>query len=84
MLTFLWGDSMHAYVQIALDEAKETDIYEALKVLPEVREVHILFGEWDIIAKLELDAPEALGTFVMDNIRSLPGVKLTSTMIIAK
>ncbi|MBW3004915.1 Lrp/AsnC ligand binding domain-containing protein [Candidatus Woesearchaeota archaeon] len=75
---------MNAYVQIALEEAKEVDIYNALKALPEVQEVHILFGEWDIIAKLELDAPEALGTFVMDKVRSLPGVKLTSTMIIAK
>ena len=75
---------MHAYVQIALDGARETDIYEALKGLPEVKEVHILFGEWDVIAKLELSAPEALGTFVMDKIRSLPGVKLTSTMIIAR
>jgi len=75
---------MHAYVQIGLEESKEVDVYEALKALPEVREIHILFGEWDIIAKLELPAPEALGTFVMDKIRSLSGVKLTSTMIVAK
>jgi DNA-binding Lrp family transcriptional regulator len=75
---------MQAYVQIALDDAKESEIYNALKQLPEVQETHILFGEWDVIVKLELDAPEALGTFVMDKIRSLPGVKLTSTMIVAK
>jgi DNA-binding Lrp family transcriptional regulator len=55
-----------------------------LKALPEVKDVNILFGEWDIIAKLELEAPQALGTFVMDKIRTLPGVKLTSTMIVAK
>ena len=75
---------MYAYVQIALDSANETDIYEALKSMPEVKEVHILFGEWDVIAKLELPAPQALGTYVMDKIRPLPGVKLTSTMIVAK
>ena len=75
---------MHAYVQIGLEDSKESEIFNALKLLPEVQEVHILFGEWDIIAKLELSAPEALGTFVMEKIRSLPGVKLTSTMIVAK
>ena len=75
---------MYAYVQIALDSAKETDTYEALKKMEEVKEVHILFGEWDIIAKLELPAPGALGVYVMEKIRSLPGVKLTSTMIVAK
>lgn len=75
---------MYAYVQIALDSASETDIYEALKGMPEVKEAHILFGEWDVIAKIELPAPEALGTYVMEKIRSLPGVKLTSTMIVAR
>ncbi|MBW2986496.1 Lrp/AsnC ligand binding domain-containing protein [Candidatus Woesearchaeota archaeon] len=75
---------MQAYVQISLDDAKESEIYGSLKQLPEVQEAHILFGEWDVIVKLELSAPEALGTFVMDKIRSLPGVKLTSTMIVAK
>ena len=75
---------MLAYVQIALDNAKETDIYNQLRGLPEIQEAHILFGEWDLMVKIELQAPEALGTFVMDKIRSIPGVKLTSTMIIAK
>ena len=50
---------MYAYVKIALDSANETDIYEALKGMPEVKEVHILFGEWDVIAKLELPVPQA-------------------------
>ena len=67
-----------------MDSANETDIYEALKGMPEVKEVHILFGEWDVIAKLELPVPQALGAYVMDKIRSLDGVKLTSTMIVAK
>ena len=75
---------MLAYVQIALDDAKEADIYNQLRGLPEIQEAHILFGEWDLMVKIELQAQEALGTFVMDKIRSIPGVKLTSTMIIAK
>jgi len=75
---------MLAYVQIALDSAREQNIYETLKSLQHVREVHILFGEWDMIAKLELPSPEALGTFVISNIRTIPGVRLTSTMIVAK
>ncbi len=75
---------MQAYVQIALDSAKEQDIYDRLSSLDEIKEVHILFGEWDMIVKLELKDPENLGTFVMEKIRSLPGVRLTSTMIVAK
>jgi len=55
---------MHAYVQVALDDAKESEIYETLKGYPEVQEVHILFGEWDINSQsLELTAPEAFRDF---------------------
>ena len=75
---------MQAYVQIALDSAKEREVLDRLAKMGEVREVHILFGEWDMIAKIELKDPEKIGNFIMENIRSLPGVKMTSTMIIAK
>ena len=75
---------MLAYVQVSLNKRNERDVYDKLINMPEVKEAHILFGEWDIIALLDMDSPEHLGSFVMENIRSLPGVNLTSTMIVAK
>lgn len=75
---------MFAYVQIALENANEADIKEKIKHYPEVKDVHILFGEWDLMAKLKIESPEQLATFVMENIRSIEGVKLTSTLIVAK
>jgi len=75
---------MLAYVQIALENASEVDVKDQLKGFPEVRDVHILFGEWDLMVKLELESPEALAAFVMDHIRPIEGVKLTSTLIVAK
>ncbi|MBI4145459.1 Lrp/AsnC ligand binding domain-containing protein [Candidatus Woesearchaeota archaeon] len=73
-----------AYIQISLDSAQENRIYESLKAMKGVKDVHVLFGEWDMLVKLETHSPEDLAAFVMDNIRSLPGVKLTSTMIVAR
>ena len=75
---------MHAYVQITLDRAQEDDILEALKAMDQVVEAHILFGTWDLIAKIKLDGPEELAGFVIENVRSLPGVKMTATSIVAK
>ena len=75
---------MLAYVQISLNKRNEQGVYETIVDMPEVKEAHILFGEWDIIALLEMDSPEHLGSFVMEQIRSLSGVNLTSTMIVAK
>jgi len=75
---------MHAYVQIALENADENKVKEHLKGFPQVKDVHILFGEWDLMAKLEIESPEALAAFVMEHVRSVEGVKLTSTLIVAK
>ena len=75
---------MLAYVQVSLNKRNERDVYETLVDMPEVKEVHILFGEWDLIALLDLESPEHLGSFVMEKIRPLQGVNLTSTMIVAK
>lgn len=75
---------MFAYVQIALENADENEVKDHLKGFPEVKDVHILFGEWDLMAKLEVESPEQLAMFVMENIRSIEGIKLTSTLIVAK
>jgi len=75
---------MFAYVLLSVDSAKENEILDALADFSEIDEVRILFGEWDMICKVEAENPDALATFVMENIRSLPGVTLTSTMIVAR
>jgi DNA-binding Lrp family transcriptional regulator len=75
---------MLAFIQIAIDRSNEQEITEKLRQMKNVKECHILFGEWDVIAKLEMPTPEVLGTFIMSHIRTIPGVRLTSTMIVAK
>ncbi len=75
---------MLAYVLITLLDRDEQRVLDDLLSYKEVIEAHILFGEWDIIAKIELNTPEEAGTFVMEKIRSLPDVKITSTLIVAR
>ena len=74
---------MLAYLLIRVLE-DEMEVMEELKSMDEVKEVHVLFGEWDLLVKLEMPEPEMVGTFVMEKIRSIKEVKLTSTMIVAK
>ena len=75
---------MFAYLLISLDATREDDIYDKLKKMAEIKDLHILFGEWDLIAKVQLENSEALGTFVISKVRNIPGVKLTSTLIVAR
>ncbi len=75
---------MYAYLFIELGSSDEEEVLEKLKEMQEVKEVHIIFGEWDILAKVEVNTPEDLTAFIIDKIRSMKEVKMTSTMIVAK
>lgn len=74
---------MKAFIQIATN-GNEGKVFSELKSLPEVKEVYMLFGEWDFLALVEITNAESLAAFVIDNIRNMPHVRLTSTMICAK
>ncbi|MBN2600112.1 MAG: Lrp/AsnC ligand binding domain-containing protein, partial [Candidatus Thermoplasmatota archaeon] len=43
-------------------------------------ELHPLFGEYDLIAKIEADDFESLGDIVVNKIRSIEGVIDTKTL----
>lgn len=76
---------MKSYLLVSLKDVDERIVLENLRALEEVEEAHVLFGEWDLIAKINIPnaGPEELGTFVMDKIRPMPEIKLTSTLIVA-
>lgn len=73
-----------AYILVNTAKGKEQEIYDILLDMPEVSGAHLLFGEWDVVAKVKLDSSEDLGTFILDKVRTIEGVNITSTLIIAK
>jgi len=76
-----------AFIQLLVQARKEDRIVEKLFELDEVREVHAVHGDIDILVKIVLtrdllvsDA-ETIGQFVHENIRQLSGVKSSKTLI---
>ena len=74
-------------VGILVTPLKEEKIIERLYALKEVKEVHSVHGEVDILLKIVLtrdlvssDA-EIIGSFVHNRIRQIPGVVSTQTLI---
>ena len=68
------------FVLISTAPAKEHEVYNELLKVKEVVELHPLFGEYDLIAKIEASDFNLLGQVVVDNIRSIPGVIDTKTL----
>ncbi|HDR53194.1 MAG TPA: Lrp/AsnC family transcriptional regulator [archaeon] len=73
-----------AYIMVRADAGKEREVVQKVKSLPEVKDAHIIYGEWDAIIKVEVKDVEAITAFVIDKLRKMDIVKLTSTMIVAE
>jgi DNA-binding Lrp family transcriptional regulator len=49
---------------------------------PEVQEVHIITGDWDLLIKLKGKDVDELSNFVMNDLRTMDGVEKTLTCIV--
>ena len=70
-----------AYVLISCDLGFDVEIIDEIKQLEEVKEVHGIFGAYDIIVKLESDDVENLKDIITWKIRKLNRVRSTLTLM---
>ena len=52
---------------------------ERIAEIPDIFEVHVISGDWDIIAKARGSSLESIGELVLDKIRNVKGVERTLT-----
>jgi len=52
---------------------------EKIAQIPDISEVHVISGDWDIIAKARGESIQAIGELVLDRIRNVKGVERTLT-----
>jgi Lrp/AsnC family leucine-responsive transcriptional regulator len=60
----------------------QRDVAKQIAAFPEVQEVHIITGGWDILIKVKADHIDTLGKFVMDKLRMVEGVENTLSCIV--
>lgn len=73
-----------AYVLVSTDPGKEHEVYNHLLKVPEVRDLVPLFGEYDLICKIEAADLDNLGQTILGQIRSISGVVNTRTLTATK
>ncbi len=69
-----------AYILISVKTGYEYDVLEQIDEIEEVTESAITFGEYDVIARVEIQNIGQLDDIVT-KIRKIPGVERTSTLI---
>ncbi|HEX59011.1 MAG TPA: Lrp/AsnC family transcriptional regulator, partial [Methanomicrobia archaeon] len=59
---------------------REMEVAEELVKAPEITEVYLVTGDFDILAKIEVERVEEALDFVMNKVRKLDGVLRTRTV----
>ncbi len=72
-----------AYVLFKVNSGTEKDVCKKIADLDNVLDASIIYGEYDIIARAVVPELPKLNEF-LDNVRNIPSVILTSTMIVAQ
>jgi DNA-binding Lrp family transcriptional regulator len=57
-------------------------VAEGIGRFPEVQEVHIITGDWDLLIKLRAENVDAIGKFVVDKLRLIKGLEKTLTCMV--
>jgi Lrp/AsnC family leucine-responsive transcriptional regulator len=57
-------------------------IAEQIAKFPEVQDIHIISGDWDILIKIKEESVDAVGNFVVDKLRTVKGIEKTLTCMV--
>ncbi|MAK32392.1 MAG: AsnC family transcriptional regulator [Acidiferrobacter sp.] len=72
------------YVLLDVEPGSEYSVYEKASSLPFVSDAQVLFGDHDMILKVEAENMGEIAKYVVDSIRSIEGVTNTKTLACAE
>lgn len=76
------GESTTAFIFLSYDARtsdSQADVAEQLSAIDAVYEVHMISGDWDMLAKVRGASVEQIGDLVIDRLREVGGVAKTQT-----
>ena len=75
---------MIVFVLAEVEVGREKEVSRALAMVTGVTEVYVLTGEFDVLAKIDVEEPEEALDLIMDKIRKISGIEGTRTIFAKK
>lgn len=66
----------------SMERLDQREIARQVARFPEVQEVHIITGDWDLLIKVKERDVAAVGGFVVDKLRTVRGIEKTLTCMV--
>jgi len=73
-----------AYVLMRIKPGMDRNVLHDVRKLTEVKAVETLYGEYDMLVKVEVGTLDELDSFIFDTIRTIKGVEASTTLIVMK
>lgn len=72
-----------AYTMLKVDTGKEKEVFDFVKGLRGVKEATVIYGDYDILVKFEVESTIILSKYILETLRKHPGVITTTTYMAA-
>ncbi|WP_099209927.1 Lrp/AsnC family transcriptional regulator [Thermococcus henrietii] len=72
---------IEAFVLVVVKPGNEEKVYEMLRKDPRVKEDYRVYGEYDIILRVEVPTIDELDKFHDEVLRRIPEIEMTETLI---
>jgi len=70
-----------AWILISCDPGRERDVYLQLLDLDTVSEVSVVYGELDLVARIDFENEKEMSKTLIEKMRHVEGIKKTETLI---
>ena len=73
-----------AIIILNTDIGKENEVAESISSIPGVESSNVVYGVYDIVAKVSSETNDQLDSVIINRIRKVPFVRSTLTLIISR
>ena len=71
-----------AFIFVRVNLGTSDQVLYDIKQIPHIQEAHVVYGKFDILAKVEASTMRELKHIVTHTIRQVPNVRSTRTLIV--
>lgn len=72
---------IEAFIMVVVRPGKEEEVYNTLKEVPQVREIYRVYGEYDVVLRVEVGSIKELDDFHDSILRRIKNIEMTETLI---
>lgn len=70
-----------AYVLLRVKPGMDKPVFQTVQKLKQVKDLETVYGEYDLLIKIQVDTMDNLDAFIFDAVRTIQGVERTTTLI---